>query len=88
MKNASVQNNSQIHFEFFIVFKLEKWVENKKNARSIPFQNDVSIPTVLQLNQNKVFICKRNKKTPQTKPYPLNKTHNSFQHFTSIIFPA
>lgn len=30
VKNASAWNNSQIHFEFFIAFKLEKWVENQK----------------------------------------------------------
>lgn len=43
VRNASAQNNSQIYFEFFIVFKLEKWVENKKNARCfhLPFKNYV-----------------------------------------------
>lgn len=32
VKNASAWNNSQIHFEFFIVLKLEKRVENHKKC--------------------------------------------------------
>lgn len=50
-----MSEKTHIPFEYFLVFKEEKWVENQKNARCFQpqFQNDVSTQNVTEFSEKK-----------------------------------